>query len=132
MKRTLFSFLAILMATFVYAGDGTKENPYTVAEVKSNCPTEGAINGVYVKGYIVGTAKSATAFAEEPVNSNLFIADSQTETDANNCVPVELKKGSNARTELNLVDHPDNLGKLLVLCGSLTQYFSVPGVSRPP
>ena len=29
MKRTLFSFLAILMATFVYAGDGTKENPYT-------------------------------------------------------------------------------------------------------
>ena len=128
MKRTLFSFFAILMATFVYAGDGTKENPYTVAEVKSNCPTEGAINDVYVKGYIVGTAKSNSAFSEEPVISNLFIADSQTETDATNCVPVELKKGSNARTELNLVDHPDNLGKLVVLCGSVTQYFSVPGV----
>ena len=129
MKKTLLSLFAILMATVAYAGDGTKENPFTIAEVKTNCPTDGsAINDVYVKGYIVGTAKSGSAFAEEPVNSNLFIADSQTETDANNCVPVELKKGSNARTELNLVDHPDNLGKLIVLCGSITKYFSVPGV----
>ena len=129
MKKTLLSLFAILMATVAYAGDGTKENPFTIAEVKTNCPTDGsAINDVYVKGYIVGTAKSGSAFAEEPVNSNLFIADSQTETDANNCVPVELKKGSNARTELNLVDHPDNLGRLVVLCGSITKYFSVPGV----
>ena len=129
MKKTLLSLFAILMATVAYAGDGTKENHFTIAEVKTNCPTDGsAINDVYVKGYIVGTAKSGSAFAEEPVNSNLFIADSQTETDANNCVPVELKKGSNARTELNLVDHPDNLGRLVVLCGSITKYFSVPGV----
>ncbi|MBR4527243.1 MAG: carbohydrate binding domain-containing protein, partial [Bacteroidaceae bacterium] len=129
MKKTLLSLFAILMATVTYAGDGTKENPFTIAEVKTNCPTDGsAINDVYVKGYIVGTAKSGSAFAEEPVNSNLFIAESQTETDANNCVPVELKKGSNARTELNLVDHPDNIGKLIVLCGSITKYFSVPGV----
>ena len=129
MKKTLLSLFAILMATVAYAGDGTKENPFTIAEVKTNCPTDGsAINDVYVKGYIVGTAKSGSAFAEEPVNSNLFIADSQTETDANNCVPVELKKGSNARTGLNLVDHSDNLGRLVVLCGSITKYFSVPGV----
>ncbi len=129
MKKTLLFLFAILMATVAFAGDGTKENPFTIAEVKNNCPTDGsAINDVYVKGYIVGTAKSGSAFAEEPVNSNLFVADSQTETDANNCVPVELKKGSNARTELNLVDHPDNLGRLVVLCGSITKYFSVPGV----
>ena len=65
MKKTLLSLFAILMATVAYAGDGTKENPFTIAEVKTNCPTDGsAINDVYVKGYIVGTAKSGSAFAE--------------------------------------------------------------------
>ena len=52
MKKTLLSLFAILMATVAYAGDGTKENPFTIAEVKTNCPTDGsAINDVYVKGY---------------------------------------------------------------------------------
>ena len=56
MKRTLFSFLAILMATFVYAGDGTKENPYTVAEVKSNCPL-GRLAAYRMSGYEINSSR---------------------------------------------------------------------------
>ena len=35
------------------------------------------------------------------------------------------------RTELNLIDHPENLGKKIQITGSLEAYFSVPGFKEP-
>ena len=34
MKKLLLSLFAVLTATFAFAGDGTKTNPYTVAELQ--------------------------------------------------------------------------------------------------
>ena len=45
-------------------------------------------------------------------------------------MPVQLPSGS-IRTELNLKDHPENLGKKVQITGSLEAYFSVPGLKSP-
>ncbi len=45
-------------------------------------------------------------------------------------MPVQLPSGS-IRTELNLKDHPENLGKKIQITGSLEAYFSVPGLKSP-
>ena len=42
-------------------------------------------------------------------------------------MPVQLPSGS-VRTELNLKDHPENLGKKIQITGTLGAYFSVPGL----
>ena len=51
MKRTLLSLFAVLTALFSYAGDGTKQNPMTVADVLAASMDEST---VWVKAYIVG------------------------------------------------------------------------------
>ncbi len=133
MKKTLLSLLAIFMATVAFAGDGTKENPYTVAEVMAFTPMDGSVTA-YVKGYIVGTVPSGSSISsfttdagEKASATNLFIADSQSETDYNACIPVQLPKGE-VREGLNLKDNPTNLGKTVVLAGTLNKYFGAPGV----
>ena len=133
MKKTLLSLFAFIMATVAFAGDGTKENPYTVAEVLAFTPMDGTVSA-YVKGYIVGTVPSGsnvssftTDAGESASNTNLFIADSQTETDYHACAPIQLPKGD-VRDGLNLKENPTNLGKTVVLFGSLNKYFGVPGV----
>ena len=133
MKKTLLSLFAILMATVAFAGDGTKENPYTVAEVQAFTPMDGTVTA-YVKGYIVGTVPSGSSIksfttdaGEKASNTNLFLADSQTETDYNVCIPIQLPAGD-VRSGLNLRENPTNLGKTAVLLGKIDKYFGVPGV----
>lgn len=82
-----------------------------------------------VEGYIVGTAISGTSYDQTaPFSSatNLGLADSPNETDPAKIMPVQLPSG-NIRTDLNLVDNPNNLGKKVRITGTLTAYFSVPG-----
>jgi len=111
-------------------GDGTKENPYNVAGAIAN--QVGA--GKYVQGFIVGYIKTSGTenewfFTAEGCDNNtmVILAASPTETDHAKCLPAQLPSGA-VRTGLNLVDHPDLVGKEVLMFGSLETYFSVPGL----
>lgn len=113
-------------------GEGTKENPYTVEDVMVlNNPETKA----WVKGYIVGSVNGmnmsdAVFGIENASNTNLLIAASVDETDVAKCVPVQLPSGT-IRNNLSLQTNPENLGKELLINGSLVAYFGVPGLKEP-
>lgn len=114
----------------------SKENPYTVttAMEKYNATTPQA--NTWVKGYIVGyisdkslnenTAKLG-AVGSDVVNTNILLADNAQETDYTKCLAIQLSSG-NVRNALNLKDHPENLGKSVVMKGSLEKYFGTYGL----
>ena len=111
-------------------GDGTKTNPYTVSQTLSlgNPGTK-----AWVTGYIVGwvpEAKIADAKFEVPATqaANVLIAADPSCKDYNQCVAVQLVFGTEARTAINLVDHPENLGKKVSIEGTLDKYFGVVGL----
>lgn len=110
---------------------GTKEDPLTCAEVIA---LAGSTTGeYYVKGYIVGilTATAKGQFAGTfAVDTNIIIADSSNETDVTKCVSVQLPKG-NLRTDLNLKDNVNNLGKQVLLNGPLVDYYGLNGIKPP-
>ena len=92
--------------------------------VEESYPTE----SVWVKGIIVGSAKSATELNTEDKASNIAIA--KDEDSSSEFVPVELKSESDARTQLNVVDNPNNNGKEVWLFGKIQKYFGVAGVKN--
>ena len=113
----------------VTTGDGTEANPFSAGQVIS-----GAASGTaWVKGYIVGSSAGMTA--AEMTNatgsaasaSNIFIADTPDQTDYTKCVPVKLPAGE-IRDFLNLQAHPENLGQIVAVRGSIETYFKVNGV----
>ncbi len=120
--------------------DGSKEKPYTVADVISlNNAQKGPF---YVKGYIVGqvvgsklsdaafSAPWGTSSATSTQNTNLVIADNADETNTSNIVPVQLPSGD-LRDALNLPENPDLHKKEILIYGNLEKYFSVPGIKSP-
>ena len=112
----------------VPGGDGTKDNPYNVAQVIAGTGTG---SSAWVKGYIVGSSAGKTAAemtnatGENASGTNVFIADTPDQTDPAKCVPVQL---NTTRAALNLKDNPSNLGKQVSVYGSLEAYFGQPGV----
>jgi uncharacterized protein len=90
-----------------------------------------------VEGFIVGTVKGTASGTnisyqhEGPFTAytNLAIADSPNETDKNKIIPVQLPNTA-IRAELNLKDHPENLGKIIQIRGDLEAYFAVPGLKN--
>ncbi|MGD6843102.1 chitobiase/beta-hexosaminidase C-terminal domain-containing protein [Bacillus infantis] len=132
-QRKLFSlvliFALIFSLVFPFQSSTAKAaDAISVAEaIASNSGT------ATVEGYIVGTAISGTNYDQEaPFTSatNLGIADSASETNPAKILPVQLPSGT-IRTALNLVDHPENLGKKVQITGALQAYFSVPGLKSP-
>lgn len=119
-----------------YAGTGTAADPYSVAEViamgKDLNVASAAVKG-YIVGYVNGQAIStgATFSTTGAAASNVLIADAQTCTDVNLCVPVQLVAQTDIRAAVNLKDNPGNLGKTLTITGQLIKYFGVPGVKAP-
>ena len=99
-------------------------------------PKDQGIDNTYVRGYIVGDIPGPTLSAgierEAPftVQTNILLADSSSETDISRCITVQLPKGG-IRTNLNLVDNPENLRHCVVICGSRETYFNAPGLKAP-
>ena len=115
-----------------FEGDGSKENPYTVADLKKMNSATYPAEAAWVKGVIVGSAKSGSALHEgtetdADVASNIAIAAT---ADATEFVPVQLASGTDFRTNLNVVDNPTVIGKEVKLCGTITAYFSVTGLKN--
>ncbi len=125
-------------------GDGTKENPFTIEDVMTlNNQFAGPY---YVKAFIVGQVNGAaiTTGAEfdapfspstnndgsvNTYNTNLLVASSADVADVAKCVPVQLPAGD-LRTNFNLPENPEMDGKEVLICGTLTAYFKVPGIKN--
>ena len=110
-------------------GSGTKEDPYGVSQVIGGSATGTAWVQGYIVGWVDGMTLAEGAKFTVPATSatNLLIADAAGETDVAKCIPVQLPTGA-IRTALNLKDHPENLGKLLNINGSIEKYFGTTGV----
>ena len=117
-------------------GSGTAEDPYNVAagiSLQSEKPM------AWVQGYIVGAVKSgpSSVSSNDDIDwsapfgrpTNVLIADDPNCNEVSNCIIVELvPAGSPLRTQVNLVDHPENLGKTLAVYGKLRTYFGQAGL----
>ena len=116
-------------------GSGTFDDPYNVAagiELQSEEPV------AWVHGYIVGAVKSGLTSVSSnadinwsapfDLTTNVVIADDATCHEISQCIIVNLPAGKPLRSEVNLVDHPDNLGKHLAVLGKLRKYFAQAGL----
>lgn len=116
-------------------GSGTADDPYNVA---SGISLQGKDIVGWIQGYIVGAVKnglpSVTSSADinwsAPFDlaTNVIIADNANETNIANCVIVNLPSGKPLRAQVNLMDNPSNLGKLLAVNGKLRTYFGQAGL----
>lgn len=117
-------------------GSGTLETPYTVRGAALN--QNGGL--AWVKAYIVGYIPQSTGdggpsytisdvvfSTDEASATNIVIADNPAEKDINNCMAVQLPSGD-VRSALNLADHPENIGKEIMLYGTMTSYYGGSGV----
>ena len=104
-------------------GDGSKDNPYTVADITAleNSRPDSA----WVKGYIVGTAKEGGLVEDTIAGTNFTLGDATNQTTG--CVAIELPKGD-IRNALSLKAYPEYVGKLIKVYGAPQVYFSAPGV----
>ena len=127
---TGFSGESYAPETPVAQGDGSAEAPYNVGAVLGGATG----TNVWVSGYIVGwidgmsMAEGAKFTVPATVTSNILLAASPDETSVANCIPVALPNGTSLRTDLNLQNHPDNLGKQVTILGNLERYFGSAGI----
>ena len=113
---------------------GTEDKPFDVASAIA----AGDMTGVYLKGYIVGSAyyngdtqKNEFNFGTTNAQaSNLLLAATPTETDYTKCMPIALPSSTAIRTALNIKDNAGNVGKEVLLYGNLTKYFGQPGMKE--
>lgn len=111
---------------------GTKEKPYTIANVQAGATG----TGVWVKGYIVGwidgkTLADGAKFNADgvTVSSNVMLADAADAATTAKIIPVQLPSGE-IRKAVNLQDNPANYKKEVLLKGNLVAYFGVPGLKE--
>jgi hypothetical protein len=109
---------------------GRKGNPYTIAEVKALEESAYPSDKVWVIGYIAGCAANGGVISnEDPVSSNILLTATAEFSDADVLLPVALPSGS-VRTDVNIVDHADNVGKEVKVYGKIQKYFGVAGVKE--
>ena len=121
--------------TSIY-GTGTQEDPYSIRGAALN--QNGGL--AWVKAYIVGyiplstgddgpsyTISDIVFSTDGAAASNIAIASAPNETNINNCMAVQLPSGD-VRSALNLADHPENIGKEVMLYGTMERYYGGSGV----
>lgn len=108
------------------AREGTEEDPLTVSDVLTlNNMNAGPF---YVTGLISdkGCGNAVDGMIGEsdtPAATNMIL------TEGDSRIGVALPSGD-ARTALNIVDNPDNVGQTVIVKGTLEAYFSAPGVKN--
>lgn len=117
--------------TVVTGNDGSESKPYNATDVR------GGVTGSdkWVTGYIVGyssgiDASTSAKFTADSANDlNVLIAESASETDVTKCIAVGLPAGT-TRTAINLKDNPGNLGKKVMVKGTISTVYKIPGVNQ--
>ena len=112
-------------------GEGTEENPFTLADVAKF--KNGLADKHWVKGFIVGCAKSGGLIEDDPEKiDSASIVLGTTADQTENLVPVQLAKTSNAekavREALNVKAHPENIGHEVLVFGKLEEYQKTTGI----
>lgn len=130
LKRQWFILTMVLVLAVSYVipfvPKASAAEPTTVSEAIAN--NSGTAT---VKGYIVGYTKGTKSYQftgpfSSSQNTNIAIADSPDERDPAKILPVQLP--TVFRAEYSLADHPENLGKEVLVTGNLEPYFTVPGL----
>lgn len=126
MKKSLLTLFGIFATVFTaYAtGDGTKENPYAVGDLKVARP--GQFSDGWVRGYIIGWNAGASMSpdlklgAAGATNNNIVLADTPDGSAATDIISCS----NNYVPDVSIMDHPDIVGKLVVLHGKImnTEY----------
>ena len=117
----------VALSAITVANEGTEANPLTVADVLAMKNFN--VGPFYVIGTI-GDKSAANAVdgvlqTSDPALSNLILKDSE-----NTMIAVALPAKSTARTTLNILDNPTNVGQTVIIKGSLENYFGIPGVKN--
>ncbi len=110
-------------------------DPLSVAEGIAGQGTDEYSERKWVRGYIVGvsTGKGKVTFADSLSIStittveNVVMADSIGENETGKTLVVQLPKGC-IRSDVNMVEHPENLFRRLTVNGFLRPYNSLPAV----
>lgn len=126
-SKIVFSFLLVLSMILPHfsvvkaettgaIGVGDAISQFNPASVKPD---------VTVEGYIVGFAKSETSYViEAETDTNIAIADNPGETNVTKMLYIQLPNSpASIRAEFGLKTNPSNLGKKVVITGSLEKYF---------
>lgn len=113
---------------FVIGGGSTSADVISAGEARNYVGR----NGIWVSGYIVGgdltSAGKSVKTTGITKNTHLALADRSTVTEKASCVAVELPSGK-VREGLNLVDHPELIGKRVSIKGNLVDsYFGTIGL----
>ena len=109
---------------------GSANNPYTISQAIVNLGDK----DIWIKGYIVGyySGTSYTSFVNNATNvtktTNIALAESKDETDPAKTFPISLSSGTPIKDAFNLMDHPENLGKEVIINGDIETYYSTIGM----
>lgn len=117
---------AIATAIYVIGDGATYDDAFTPKEVilmkeLGSYPS----NDVWVMGYIVGSAKSATGLEETDVDTNVALAETENET--SEFITVALPINNNTKylqTLVGLATNPSNKGKLICAYGAAQSYWN--------
>ncbi len=102
---------------------------YTVSTFASAPDSVEVTLKAYIVGYMPGSSvKGAVFSAEGAVQTNLVLADSPDEEDAENCATAQLLKDTDVREALNLQDNPGMLHVLVKLTGTKMKYCYAAGL----
>ncbi|WP_156011042.1 DUF6359 domain-containing protein [Streptococcus ruminantium] len=128
-KRSLFSTVGSIVVTAgllfsltsptiasVHATEVAIENYPTLATTKSE---------VTVQGYLIAPLNSSGTAFDSSNKTNLALGASM-DTAASNTIPVQLKEP--LRSQFNLVDHPELIGKLVRITGTSDTYMKRAGI----
>ena len=115
---------------------GQKADPYTVEEA---IEIQSLGYSGWVTGYIVGSVKAGVEAVtsnddvifgpDAELPNNILVASSPSVSDWTQCIAVALPQGSDFRAAVNLVDHPEVLGKAILVSGTLTKLYGMPGIT---
>lgn len=95
---------------------GTKDDPFGVGDLAAAAGK----SAVWIRGYVAGAETDAKAAvrsvgSDTPSRSNILLASKANEYRPDKCIRVELPDESDVQARLNVVDHPDLIGKKVLL-----------------
>lgn len=107
----------------------TSGNAINIAQAMSSIGR----SDVWVRGYVVGgdlTSTSGSFTGPFENRSNIILGPKQSTVNRSSCLAVQLPN-SKIRDELNLVDHPENKGRVVCLKGDVVEsYFGLVGLKN--
>jgi len=142
MNRLFTFFLFLILSIFIFAGNGTKESPFSVKEMKAQKIS--STDKYYVLGYVVGEFQSNSnnkLFYEMSPISNGYLstpsflgyvyilADSPNEYDINNCLVLQFPT-TVLMEGFGLDVHPEYWRKPFIFYGSHEMYNGLDGIKK--